>query len=153
MATSEADISNAAAGARTSGSDSGATQSDSGAATGTRTDQLDTAFRDIDVALEERLRSHGASYDQLIAANNKRTYDLHQSLDASAMIDKAKHQAKMDHLEIVNELQNQRFATAEHNQRLRHADFQVTALAAVTKEMVDTIAKEVATQLVLVAKK
>lgn len=109
---------------------------------------------DKDTGADERYESINADAYDAWRTNNKRTYDVHQSFDLTTLADKAKQQAKLDSMEIAEREQRLthqaklnaleiEMKQAEHNQRLRHADFQVTALAAVTKEMVETISDRV----------
>ena len=109
---------------------------------------------DKDTGTDERYEVESADRSSMSWLNAKRTYDWHQTLDSDKFLDKGKHQAKTDSIEVraaeqtllhqakLNALEIE-MKQAEHNQRLRHADFQVTALAAVTKEMVDSISDRV----------
>ena len=109
---------------------------------------------DKDTGTDERYEVESADRSGVTWLNSKRTYDLHQSVDLAEMLATSKHRAKTDsvdartaeqtllHQSKLNGMEIE-FARAEHSQRLRHADFQVTALAAVTKEMIDTISDRV----------
>lgn len=86
-------------------SDAEATQASAGAAGGTVSDTVTGQ----DVHTDERYEVGGADHAEANFRNEKRTYDLHQTLDADALLDKRKHQAKLDSMEI-----------AEREQRLQH---------------------------------
>lgn len=71
-----------------------------------------TAYqRDVmkDVSTDERFNLETADRSSVTWLNTKRTYDLHQSRDLDVMVDKAKHQAKLDSMEV-----------AEREQRMLH---------------------------------
>lgn len=112
-----------------------AAQTDANAATGSRTDQFDTLKSDVDVGMDERMRSTSVSldFDKQIDKSRLQGYSEAQVIRNAEQT--LLHQAKLNALEIE-------MKQAEHNQRLRHADFQVGVLAAISKEMVETIADE-----------
>lgn len=106
-----------------------------------------------DVNADERLKASGADHSEANFRNEKRTYDLHQTLDTEALlfarrteIVEAEQRRKREEAENQMRL---RHANSEFEQRLRHADFQVTAMAAITGEMVEAIANKVADRVIV----
>lgn len=81
---------------------------------------------DKDTGADERYEVMGADRADAWGWNGKRTYDLHQTLDTQALVDKAKHQAKLDSMEVRHadeeHKMKMRHMASEHEQRLRHAD-------------------------------
>lgn len=134
----------------------------SAAGTSTAQDAVTASSRDVravsdfakDTGTDERFQITTADRADSFHNNEKRTYDLHQTTDLATTLQAQKHSAELDaqvvrnseatllHNSKLNALEIE-FKAAEHNQRLRHADFQVTALAAVTQQMIDSIADKV----------
>lgn len=111
---------------------------------------------DKDIGADERYEATGPDNWDMGYGAKQRTAAQFQSMDTAEMLATSKQRAKLDSLDTrtaeqtlihqakLNGMEVE-FARAEHSQRLRHADFQVTALAAVTKEMIDTISDRVVT--------
>ncbi len=109
---------------------------------------------DKDIGADERVEATGPDNWDFGYSAKQRTSVQYQSMDTAEILATSKHRAKMDSQEVrtaeqtilhqakMNGMELEH-ARAEHSQRLRHADFQVTALAAVTKEMIDTISDRV----------
>jgi hypothetical protein len=113
---------------------------------------------DKDTGTDERYEVESADRSSVAWLNAKRTYDQYQSIDHSVLVDAQVHKVSLGSSELMSREQTLlhqaklnaleiEMKQAEHNQRLRHADFQVTALAAVTKEMIDSIADRVTNQV------
>lgn len=107
---------------------------------------------DQDTGTDERYEVESADRSSMTWLNAKRTFDLHQTLDASAITDKAKHQAKLDSMEIQAAeqrlLHQAKVNSAEiaerqqdHAQRLRFADANASVQIALLGDMAEKLGR------------
>lgn len=119
--------------------------------TGTRYQYADDTSRvsdfDKDTGSDERIEVGGVDRSDAWFYNGKRTYDLHQTLDTDAVLDKRRQQAKLDSIELAEREQRIRHVEAEFNQRMRHADTMQAMTAGVVGEMVEAIANRTADEV------
>ncbi len=128
-------------------------------ATGVRYQYADDTSRvsdfDKDTGSDERIEVEGVDRSSSWFANGKRTYDLHQTLDTSDLLDQRRartkldsseilHQSKLNSVEMAEREQRLRHTEAEFNQRMRHADTMQAMTAGVVGEMVEAIANRTA---------
>ena len=103
---------------------------------------------DKDTGADERYEATGPDNWDVGFINKKRTTDQYQTLDTDRLVlARRDENIERERARLWDDRENQlrlRHMDAEFNQRMRHADFQVTALAAVTKEMIEAIADRTA---------
>lgn len=107
-------------------SESSTSATNAAGATGVRYQYADDTSRvstfDQDTGSDERIEVEGVDRSTSWFYNGKRTYDLHQTLDTSDILDQRRQRAKLDSLEMAEREQRIRHSEAEFNQRMRHAD-------------------------------
>jgi hypothetical protein len=144
-------------------SESNTAASNAAGATGVRYQYADDTSRvsdfDKDTGSDERLEVTGVDRSDAWFTNQKRTYDLHQSLDTEDILDRRRlrgkldsgeilHQGKLNSMELAEREQRMRHTEAEFNQRMRHADTMQAMTAGVVGEMVEAIANKTADYVV-----
>lgn len=107
---------------------------------------------DKDTGADERYEVENVDRSTLGWLNAKRTYDWHQTLDSDALIDKRKHQSKLDSMEIqaaeqrllhqakVNSLEIAE-RQQDHAQRVRFADANASVQIALLTDMAEKLGR------------
>ena len=92
-----------------------------------------------DINVEEQSALHGMQQTHAWDANVKRTYDWAQTLDSEALIDKRKHQAKLDSMEMRAAEQTLSERQQDHAQRVRFADANASIQIALLADMAEKL--------------
>ena len=103
-----------------------------------------------DIGSDERMSVENVDRSGIVFGNLKRTADQYQSLDHQALVDKAKHQAKLDSMEIQAaeqrllhqaKVNSQEIAerNQDHAQRVRFADANSSVQIALLADMAEKL--------------